>query len=229
MFPGCDATSYVTSRGNVNLDLSDKPPKDRRMLAIGMAVGSAAALTFAVLSKSWMTRSTPVEIGFGPLGCRGCALGGGDMSNGALVDLLRTLGPEGANAYWWQLSSLVPKEAARAPSGAFAPVGYITFGLSVIAVLGLLGAAFLALRKMRPQLPVSPASAALLGIMGALITGCVFVATKPGPQGLVGVAIGFWAFAAGCVLGIVAAQMIAKVIRPADPDLLEGAMTPDAY
>ena len=53
-----------------------------------------------------------------------------------------------------------------------------------------------------------------------MITGCIFVATKPGPLGFVGVSWSFWAFGAGTVVGIATAQMIAKLIRPIDPDLV---------
>jgi hypothetical protein len=54
--------------------------------------------------------------------------------------------------------------------------------------------------------------------MVGLISGCVFVATKPGPAGMVGVGMSFWLFGAGVVMGIVGAQMLAKVIRPPDPE-----------
>jgi hypothetical protein len=46
----------------------------------------------------------------------------------------------------------------------------------------------------------------------------VFVATKPGPNGMVGVGLSFWIFGVGCVMGIAGAQMMAKVNRPPDPE-----------
>ena len=78
-------------------------------------------------------------------------------------------------------------------------------------------------------LPISPATVAILGIMFGMIAGCVFVATKPGGTGGVGVGWSFWAFGIGCVAGIVAAQLLAKQIRPPDPDLLHDAMNPDQF
>ncbi|MGH9883906.1 MAG: hypothetical protein ACREBE_00135, partial [bacterium] len=66
-------------------------------------------------------------------------------------------------------------------------------------------------------------------IMIGLISGCVFVATKPGDVGTVGVAWSFWAFGIGSVAGIAGAQLLAKQIRPADPDLLQDAMNPDRF
>jgi hypothetical protein len=66
--------------------------------------------------------------------------------------------------------------------------------------------------------PIAPTTIALLGVMIGLITGCVFIATKPGPTGMVGVGLSFWIFGVGCVMGIAAAQMMAKVNRPPDPE-----------
>ncbi len=191
-------------------------PKDNRMTAIVVSAIAAALLAFAAFSKSWVARPAPVDVGFGPLGCHRCALvtgAEGDMSNSAFIAKLRELGPE----------------AAATASSAFAPMGYATFGLCVLAALGLLAAAGIAFKNTRPELPISPASVALLAIMGTLVTGCVFVATKPGGPGFVGVSLGFWAFGTGAVMGIVGAQMLAKAIRPIDPDLLSDAMNPDAY
>lgn len=189
--------------------------KDKRMLGIGLAAAAAALLLFAAFSKMWLSRPMLNDIGFGPMGCQHCDVfgGGGDMSNAAFVSALRET-ESGANG---------------TTSGAFAPMGWATFGLCLAAGIGLLAAAVLAFLKKNLELPVSPTTVALLGIMLALITGCVFVATKPGGPGFVGVAIGFWCFSIGSVLGIAAAQMLAKVIRPRDPDLLADAMNPEQF
>jgi hypothetical protein len=203
----------------VNLDLNPKPKKDNRQLAIGLAIAAAALLIFSAFSRSWVERPGLEEsIGFGPMGCKGCSMivgeSGGNMSNGAFVTAMRdTLGSEGS----------------RLTSAAFAPMGWITFGLSILAGLGLLWGAFVTYQNKRPEMSVSPPSIALPSLMLGMITACVFVATKPGGPGFVGVSIGFWAFAGGLVAGIIAAQMTAKMIRPVDPDLLDGAMNPDSY
>jgi len=199
------------------------PPakKDTRMLGIALALAAAALLLFAAFSRMWLANPRAgLGIGFGPMGCRNCNVmslmgseGPSNMSNGAFISMVREADPSAANE----------------TSGAFAPMGWATFAVCVIAALGLVATAFLAFTKKRPELPMSPASLALLMIMIGLITGCVFVATKPGGTGFVGVAIGFWCFGVGCVLGIAGAQMLAKEIRPVDPDLLEGAMNPEQY
>ena len=67
---------------------------------------------------------------------------------------------------------------------------------------------------------MAPPTLALLAIIVGIITGCVFIATKPGPAGFVGAGLSFWMFGGGCVLGIAAAQMLARVNRPLDPDLM---------
>ncbi len=203
----------------MNLDLNPKPKKDNRQLAIGLAIAAAALLIFSAFSRSWVERPGLMGngVGFGPMGCHDCGMivgESGNLSNGAFVAAMRT-----------QLGS----EADKLTSSAFAPMGWITFGLSILAGLALLWGAFVTYQNKRPELPISPPSIALLALMVGMITACVFVATKPGGPGFVGVSIGFWAFGAGLVAGIVGAQMIAKLIRPVDPDLLDGAMNPDSY
>jgi len=196
------------------LNLNPKPKQDSRMLPIGLAVAAAVLLVVAGFSRTWVARPVP-ELGFGPLGCTKCSLPWGteDMSNSAFIEKVRELDPS----------------AAETVSSAFAPMGYVTFGLSLLGAAGLLVAAGLALGRRRPELPISPASVALLGILGALVTGCVFIATKPGGPGFVGVSLGFWIFSVGNIMGLAAGQMLAKQIRPEDPDLLADSMNPDAY
>ncbi len=204
----------------MNLDLSGKPKSDNRMLAITLAVVAAGLLLFAAFSKNWVGRPAPLDIGFGPLGCHGCSLDGesGSMSNYAFIDSLREKATEAFGS----------DDNAHA-SSAFAPMGTVTFVLLLLAGLGLLASAGLAAKKLRKDLPVAPTTVALLSLMTTLLTACVFVATKPGGPGFVGVSMGFWCYGIGAVMGIAAAQMLAKLLRPVDPDLLDGAMSPDQY
>lgn len=195
------------------------PVKDRRPLAIALAVIAAACLAYAALTKAWLanTKSPVAQIGFGLTGELEC-VGGGDgatctaMSNGDFVEK------------WKQFDT-----SNEHVSSAFAPAGWITLAALILAALGLLGAAALAIARKRPQLPMSPSTVALLGLMASLISGCVFVATKPGPPGFVGVGASFWVFGIGAVLGIAGAQLLARVNRPADPDLMADAMNPDQF
>lgn len=193
---------------------TDGTPRDNRMLAVILAVVAAGLLIFAAVSREWVS-NPGLQVGFGPRGCHGCALdgNGGDMSNAAFVAMLR---------------DAEPARADKITSSAFSPMGWATLGLCLVSALGLLGAAFLGYTKQRRELPVAPATVALLGVMLSLITACVFVATKPGGPGFVGISIGFWAYGVAAVMGIISAQMLAKLTRPVDTDLLAAmAMPPD--
>lgn len=114
-------------------------------------------------------------------------------------------------------------------SSAFAILGFITFVCILLAAPSLLISIIIVLAGKRVRLPIMPTTTALLGVGIGLITGCVFVATKPGPPGYVGVGIGFFVFGAGVVLGLWSALQLNKLMRPHDPDLLEDAMKPDEF
>lgn len=114
-------------------------------------------------------------------------------------------------------------------SSAFALCGWLALvGCGVAAVSLAIAIALVALRK-RKMLAVMPTTTALLGIMLAIITGCVFVATKPGGSGFVGVSFGFWGFAAGIILGIASTLMLNRLLRPEDDDLLADPMNADHF
>lgn len=236
-------------------DTATDPPQlkrgpDRRTLALIFAFVGAACLFTASFSKSWMGndrfggrvrdrdgRVTDAggryfkflgDIRFGPLGFEHCmpaemaGFGFGSMPEGGC----RTLSNKEFNA---EVAEAAHMDRDKYTSGAFSPAGWLAFATCLLSALGLLASAGLVLARKRPELPVSPASVALLGIMGAMASGCVFIATKPGPAGMLGVDLGFWAFGAGTVIGILGAQMIAKELRPADPDLLEDALRPEDF
>ncbi len=114
-------------------------------------------------------------------------------------------------------------------SSAFSLLGWITFFCLALAVPSLLISCAIVLAGKRVRLPVMPTTTALLGVGIALLTGCVFVATKPGPPGYVGVGVGFFVFGGGVVLGLWSALSLNKLMRPHDPDLLEDAMNPDEF
>ena len=193
-----------------------KPPS--RSLAITLAVIAAGCLVFAAFTRAWLVNNDQYDqLGFGLRSGYECATGHDvcewDRSNSAIVDALNA-------------------DAVRDSdhsSNVFPPMGWATLVTSLLAAAGLLGAAAIAASRKRPELVMTPSTIALLGIMIALITGCVFVATKPGPAGWVGVGISFWVFGGGCVMGIAGAQLLAKINRPPDPDLMEGAIDPDQF
>jgi hypothetical protein len=124
---------------------------------------------------------------------------------------------------------LTYEKQAYVSSSTFVTFGWITLIALVIAAISLATAATLVVAKKRVALPIMPTTTALLGVGVALITGCLFVATKPGPPGYVGVGISFFAFGAGVILGLWSTLYLNKLLRPADPDLLEDSMNPDQF
>jgi len=229
---------------------------DYRWLATGLAVIAAACLIFAALSQQWLynprTRAngaTPsFEYAFGPMSMTRCAptADGGEplcesMSNGDLVDDFRAniAGarkraeslPEGTSQ---EVMIAAQAEATMAAdtlqtSAAFAPLGWITVVSCLVAAVSLVVITLLVIANKRVLWPVMPTTTALLGVAIGLICGCVFVAVKPGAAGFVGVSYGFWLFGGGCVLGLAAATLLNKNIRPLDLDLLEDSMDPENY
>ncbi|MGE0868817.1 MAG: hypothetical protein AB7P03_09650 [Kofleriaceae bacterium] len=219
---------------------SDVVKSGARTNGIILGLIATALLGFAAMSKSWLAHPQ-MGISFGPLGCRNCnscfatratvfdrdspdrteeissarcIYASEGMSNGAFVEQLR----DSHNVLGEDVTS-----------DAFAPLGWVTFVGLIIATLALATSAGLALANKRPQLRISPASLATIGVMVSLIAGCIFVGTKPGGPGFVAMSHGFWAFGIGSVVGIAAAQMLSKVIRPLDPDLMADAMNPDQF
>jgi len=182
-------------------------------LGQALALVAVAALLAACFSHRWLANKYAGDLGFSPLSYQECY--GDDCRTQSNFEVI-----EKFNENYF--------EEAHA-SMAFPVCGVVAFGALLLACVGLLGAAGFAFAKKHSTLPISPATVALLGIMFGMIAGCVFVATKPGGVGAVGVGWGFWAFGIGSVAGIVAAQLLAKQIRPPDPDLLHDAMNPDQF
>lgn len=235
-------------------DTATDPPfkrtTDKRMLAIALALVGAACLIVASFSKSWMGNPNfsglvrdsdgnasaeggrylrfRGDIRFGPLGFEQCAkpYRGFEMHETPSEVTCRSLSTEEFNEEVGEAAGL---DRDKYTSGAFSHAGQIALAACLLAAAGLLASAGLALARIRRDLPISPASVALLGIMGAMAAGCVFIATKPGPAGMLGVDLGFWAFGIGTVVGILGAQLLAKELRPPDPDLLADSLRPEDF
>lgn len=195
-------------------------PAKNRSLAIALSIAAAVALIYAALTRQWLVNGNQYEqYGFGLRSSYACGQSFGEAHE---CD-------EMSNSEYIAHEREVSSASARNASGAFSPMGWATFVECLVAALGLIAAAGIAIAKKRPDWPMAPTTLALLAIMASLITGCVFVATKPGAPGFVGVGMSFWIFGAGSVLGIAGAQMLAKVNRPVDPDLMEDAMNPEHF
>ncbi len=186
-----------------------EPP---RALGVLLALVAAGCLIAACVSHRWLANRHLGDFGYSPLSFQQC---------GATCETI-------SNFQVAEIAGDSPFDEQRV-SPAFPIAGLVTFVVLLVAAAGLVLAAGIAAAGRRPDLPVSPTTFALLGIMIGLVTGCVFIATKPGGVGAVGVAWGFWAFGIGSVAGIAAAQLLARQIRPADPDLLHDALNADAF
>lgn len=186
--------------------MSESANNDRRPLAIGLCAAAAVCLLYAAFTETWLVRgSGSFELGFGLRGNHECAtVASGttcvELSNSELIEKWRAMTGD------------------KSVSGGFVPAGWVTFIALVIAALGLAASAALGAMKKLVTRPIAPTSVALLGVMIGLVGGCVFVATKPGPGGLIGVGLSFWMFGIGSVLGIAGAQMMAKVNHALEPD-----------
>jgi hypothetical protein len=218
----------------------DKAAGNRRVLALVLAIVSVVGFGYAAVSKRWLYNPRTVdigaEVGFGPRGMFMCYEDECvSQSNAAFVaelqDMVGAAEKRAKNDPNNAMLSAAAQEARKQGkgSGAFSVFGWITLVSIAIAALSLLAAVGIVAAKKRLLLPIMPTTTALLGCMIGLITGCVFVAIKPGPPGFVGVNLGFWAFSGGVMTGIVSCLMLNKLMRPHDPDLLEDAMNPDEF
>lgn len=189
-------------------DPNYKGPRDYRPIGIGLCALAALLMIYACVSSRWIeVTSDGDRLGFSLTKFEVCAKDEcKSESIGKVMDE-------------WK------DQRGIKTSGAFQPMGIATLILLAISALALIATAVLAARKMKVKTP--PSSFALLAIMGALVTGAIFVATKPAQKTegfervifAFGVGPGFWAFGIACVLGIVGAQMLNKLLRPIDPDL----------
>jgi hypothetical protein len=221
--------------------------KPNTVLAVVLAVAAAAALVYSCVAQSWLynpRNKQHFEVGFGLMSNYECELSEMDaatkgechaMSNSELVaswekqleDIRKRAKEDPADP---TLQAFVMKATDEFKvSGVWPALGYITLGCAALAALSLLACAGLVLAKKRIAWPMMPTTAAILGTGIGLITGCIFVALKPGPPGYVGVHLGFFAFGAGVIVGLVAALMMNKLLRPYDPDLLADTMNPEHY
>jgi hypothetical protein len=207
-----DVLAGVAARAAEDDDIAPIVREPPRALGIALALASAALLVAACFSHRWLANRHLGDFGYSPLSFQQCGARCESISNFQVAEI----------------ASDSPFEENRV-SAAFPAAGLLTFIVLLVAAAGLVVSAGIAAARGRPNLPISPTTFALLGIMIGLISGCVFVATKPGGVGAVGIAWSFWAFGIGPVAGISGAQLLAKQIRPADPDLLQDAMNPDRF
>jgi hypothetical protein len=182
----------------------------RRVLAIVLGAVAAAALGVAAFSPHWLGNAAIGDDTTITMGLRATET----CSGGGVICV----------------SASIAQVAEQANStAAFPTFGWITFVACLIGCGGLVISVALGLARRAPQWPMAPTTLAFLAIALALITGCVFCAIKPGEGGFIGVGWGFYVFGLGVIAGLPASHLLARVLRPPDPDLMADAMNPDDF
>jgi hypothetical protein len=198
--------------------LTDIPQlkKDNRMVGVGLAAAAGLGLLVASLTHGWLVNKG-YNIG---VSLWSMCMGDECKSNFGVYSMAKEAAehvnrdPEVSSM--WPVAGVIT--IACCIAGGLAVAGVITIACCIAGGLALLATAFFGFQKKRVTWPVQPTTVALLGIMIGLITGCVFIATKPGGVGGVGVGWSFWVYGIGSILGIVGAQILNKLIKPVDPD-----------
>lgn len=174
-----------------------------RLISVALCLVAATLLTAACMSKRWLANGSGADsLSYGLLRFTECIDGKCETHPSDVEPIA--------------LTKRLPREHL---SATFPIAGWVTLGASALAIVALAMSALLGLIGKRPELPVAPPSLALLGLLVAMISGALFIANKPGGLGRVGVDWSFIVFSAAVVIGLVAAQRIAKEIRPVDPEL----------
>jgi hypothetical protein len=185
-------------------------PAPRRAIAIVLGLLAAAALGVAAFSPHWLGNAVIFDEAQVTMGLRTVET----CSGGGVICVSATIGQ-------------VAEQAES--TAAFPAFGWITFVACLIGAGALVISVALVLARRTPLWPMAPTTLAFLAVAIALITGCVFCAIKPGEGGVIGVGWGFYVFGLGVIGGLPASQLLARALRPPDPDLMADAMNPDDF
>jgi len=202
-----------------------------------LALISAAGLAVGAFGDRWLALpdyhgdsnpSSPFQSSSGGMGlqtyerCRSGTCK--SISNFDLIDLL-----EAEIAQIKEENSHLPAKEQRAlprpPWHGFPVVGIMAFVLALVASAGLVVGAAIALTGKRVALPIMPTTIAVLGLALSIITGCIFIATKPDLTDALVVGWSFIAFGAAAVIGLAAVFPLNRAIRPIDTELGEASAT----
>lgn len=186
-------------------------------MAIALALVAAAGLVVAAFTNRWLA-SPDYEEG---IGLRSFEVCDGPCVAGSNFQLVEKLDHEiakiiEANKHLTERDQVA---VPRAPWHGFPVMGLTAFIASLIAAAGLLIAAFVAIAGKRIAWPVMPTTLVVLGLLFAIVTGCIFVATKPEMIEGMGVGWGFMTFGGALVVGLAAVFPLNRQIRWFDPEL----------
>jgi hypothetical protein len=187
-------------------------------MAILLAIIAAAGLAVAAFAPKWLADSMDRDSGFGLLEYTECGDPCVTVTNFELID---TINAE-IDRVIEMNKTRDPREQLSVPTrpwSGFAYVGWMAWLSCLLAAGGLLVAAALAIARKRIEWPVMPTTVVVLALIIGMVSGCVFVATKPAAIELMGVGWTFGAFGGALVFGIAAVFPLNRQIRPIDEEL----------
>ncbi|MBK9037533.1 MAG: hypothetical protein IPL61_40860 [Myxococcales bacterium] len=114
-----------------------------------------------------------------------------------------------------------PPDLPKKPGTSFAYFGLITLAVCLLAAGAMAAAGILGLTGRFIRAPIAITTVGLLTACLGLITGCIFVAVKPGDDGpwrTLGVSWPFFVFGTAVVAGVAGCQMLAKAFGPPEYD-----------
>lgn len=193
-----------------------------RIITIALCFVATGALLIAAFSHRWLAHPAAGRFGGGLLSMERCD---------SVSDRCTTLSNSDVIAEAQRELPVDDRwvgERPDPPSEWFPRLGVMTLALALVAALALLASAAIAIANKRPELPITPPTVALVALILAIPTACLFAATKPEAIPL-GVSWSFWLFGGGNVLGLLAALLVSRQLRPFDPDLLADAMNPEDF
>ncbi len=189
-----------------------------------LALLAAGGLVAASMGRRWLTTADG-DAGIGLQTSESCHRGSCEaIGNSEIVDEVAKRIEEIKEMN----KKLPPREQMAVPKaawGGWPVVGMITFIALLLAATGLVGGAAVAIAGKRPVLPVMPTTLAVVGVLIGIITGCVFIATKPDSGMPLAVGWSFMAFGGGIVLALAAVFPLNRAIRPIDEELGQASAT----
>lgn len=193
--------------------------KSKRALAIVLAVIASGALVTGAVTDKWLAGTIDDDTAIGLRGARVCL--DHDCGAGTNFEVVEAVEAyiQHIVEYNAHVSEQQMRVVPRDPWHGWPVMGWIAFVTSLVTAAGLMVGAAFAIAGRRLDWAVMPTSVAVLGLIGAIITGCVFVATKPDAIDLVGVGWSFLVFGGGVVLGLAAVFPLNRQLRPIDEDL----------
>lgn len=116
--------------------------------------------------------------------------------------------------------------AAKKEGTSFPYFGLITLIVCLLGAAAMLAAGILGLMGTFVRSPIAITTVGLLAACLGLVTGCIFVAVKPGGVGTIGVSWPFFVFGTAVVMGVAACQMLSKAFGPPEYDPYADPMAP---